>query len=272
MIRKATARKPAAKKTTAKPTAKKRITKSAAANNTTAKKRVTKRATTASKNLNGLSGRPSPATRQVAKAVKTAKKEGEKAAQKKLVKASKTKMDKVLKQSKEKINKLLKQSNERIAKILKGDKRKATAKTPRKSARSPFDLRRFRGARKKKETTKQRIERLSNEASTIRDQILLGIANGSLKFIWEDVKKETGFKDGERARMLTILREKKNGGKTIAKTAEKIFEDNDTGSRYCPSDDEIRDEIIDVLCTVNTPGDALKELDKGQGYGKQAPF
>ena len=129
MAKKVTVRKPAAKKTAAA-TAKKRTTKSTAAKKATAKnpkvgqfvfdKHYQKKRKVIAihkngndlyfigqehepvrrheflfpcpKTIDGLEGRPSRATRQVAKAVKTAKKEGEKVAQKQLVKTSKTKM------------------------------------------------------------------------------------------------------------------------------------------------------------------------------------
>ena len=273
--------KPAAKKTTAKSAAKKRVTKSAAAPKKTTVKRTVKRATSATANqkskiknrkLNGLSGRPSPATRQVAKAVKTAKKEGEKAAQKKLVIASKAKMEKVLKGSKEKINKLLKQSNERITKILRdtGAKRKtASQKPPPERIESPFDMRRFRGRRGKKETAKQRLKRLSNAVEavqTVRDQVLLFFATGG-KLKWESVKKETGWGSGERKAILSMLDNKK--GYTLKALAERIWESNDGKGRF--DDYDILNEVIDVLSTVSSAGAALNELDRRLG-GDKTPF
>ena len=61
--------------------------------------------------------------------------------------------------------------------------------------------------------------------------------------------------------MLSIL---DNKGYTINGLAQKIWEENN-GNYGRTSDDEIRDEILDVLQSVSSRGDALKELDRGQG-------
>jgi len=247
MIKKKVAR----KKTTTKPATKPRRAKSP----------VTRKP---SPKIDGLNGRTSLATRQ-ASLVKAAKKEGEK----KMLKTLKSKVEKVLRSSKEKINSLLKKSGAQILKA--GTKRKtATPKTSqRKRTESPFDMRRFRGVRKKKETTKQKLNRLSNETHTIRDQILLGIANGSFKFKWKSVASETGYGEKERKAMLSILN---NNGYTVKGLAHKIWEDNNGNYGNNVPDDEIRDEIIDVLSVVSSAGDALKQLDRGQGQGSKAPF
>jgi len=169
--------------------------------------------------------------------VKAARKEGENSARKRLLK--------------------------NITSIIRsGNKRKPAAKR-RARVDNPFETRRGRGGgRKKKETTEQRLKRLSNEIYATRDQILLGIANGSFKFKWTSVAKETGYGNGERKKMLSIL---DNKGYTVNQLAHKIREENEGSYGRGKSDDVIRDEIIDVLQTVSSRGDALKQLDRGQG-------
>jgi hypothetical protein len=91
----------------------------------------------------------------------------------------------------------------------------------------------------------------------VREKILLGIANGSYKFKWASVAKETGYGNGERKKMLSILDNK--SGYTINALAHKIWEDNDYGREQ--TDHDIRNEIIDVLQTVQSRSEALNELD-----------
>jgi hypothetical protein len=216
----------------------------------------------------GISG--STASVKALKAVKAAKKEGEKTARKRLLKTNKAKMDRVLKSNNAKISRLLKQNNTRISKILRASgirrKRKAVTKQ-RQRIENPFDARRFRGnRRKKKETAEQCLKRIEEHIHTVRDDILYGIATGAYKFKWASVAKETGYGNGERKKMLSIL---DNKGFTISKLAHKIWE-SDTG--YGKSDDhEIRNEIIDVLHTVSSRTDALNQLDRGQGSA-DVPF
>jgi len=183
----------------------------------------------------GLSGRSSLAIRQRA-LIKAARKDGEKTARKKLLKD--------------------------ITKILKGGKKPKSVAKQLRRIENPFDTRRFRGVRKKKETTEQRLKRVSENIHSTRDQILLGIANGSYKFKWTSVAKECGYKDGERKKMLSIL---DNKGYTINKLAHKIWEDGSSSYGRGKSDDIIRDEIIDILQTVSSRSEALNLLDRGQG-------
>jgi hypothetical protein len=201
--------------------------------------------------------------------VKAAKREGEKTAMKRLIKTKKAQTDRVLKSSKEKINRLLKQNKTRITEILKGGakRKRKTATKQRQPFDNPFDTRRFRG-RRKKETTEQRLKRLSGELHNVRDQILYGIAAGLYKFKWASVAKETGYGNGERKKMLSIL---DNKGYTIKGLAHHIWEQNDGSYGHGKSDDVIRDEILDVLQVVSTRTEALNQLDRGQGIVK-TPF
>jgi cell division septum initiation protein DivIVA len=266
------------KKSTAKRTAKRKTTATRAV-----PKRVVKRKTTAKRTTVGanLRVRPKPRVRPklkpqsdglngsktVAKLVKAAKKEGEKAVMKKVLKSKKAQADKVLKSSKAKINRLLKENKTRITEILRSSGTKRRRKTvikPRKRIDSPFDARRFRGnrRRKKKETNDERLKRVSEHVHSVRDQILYGIADGSFKFKWASVAKEAGYGTGERKAMLSIL---DNKGYTINKLAHKIWEDNNGSYGHVKDDDLIRDEIIDVLQTVSTRKDAFNQLDKWDG-------
>ena len=228
-----------AKKSTVKrkTTAKKRTT-TTVKKRTAAKKRTTavsKPRRTSPKSA-GLSGRSKLAIRQLS-LVKAARKEGENTAKKRLLK--------------------------QITSIFKsGKKRKPAAKRTKRVDSNPFEGRRGHGGRKKKETAEQRLKRVSREIYSSRDQILYGIANGSFKFKWASVAKETGYGEGERKKMLSIL---DNKGYTINQLAKKIWEDNDGGYGRGNSDDVIRDEIIDVLQSVSSRGDALNQLDRGQG-------
>jgi hypothetical protein len=179
--------------------------------------------------------------------VKAARKEGEKTARKQLL--------------------------AKISKIFKTGKKRKTVKTVKKQRKhieqDPFDTRRFRVRRKKKkESAEQRLKRVSKAVFTTRDQVLLGIADGSFKFKWASVAKECGYGNGERKKMLSILDNKQ--GYTINQLAHKIWEDGDGSYGHGKNDDEIRDEIIDVLQSVNSRSDALKQLDRGQGG--DAPF
>ena len=265
--------KPAKKRTTAKRTVKRKTT--VAKRKTTAKRATPKRTTTVKRKSaakrkttqkDGLNG-----SKSFSKLVKAAKKEGGRAVMKKVLKSKKAQADRVLKSSKEKINRLLKENKSRITEILRSGgakrKRKPQAK-PRKRIDSPFDVRRFRGnRRKKKETFEQRLKRVSNDVHTVRDQILYGIAAGSFKFKWASVAKEAGFGAGERKGMLSIL---DNKGYTINQLAHKIWEDNDGSYGRGKDDHVIRNEIIDVLQTVSSRADALNQLDKG--HGAPPPF
>jgi len=236
--------------------AKKAVSKRAVKRKTTAKKRTTKVAkkratkvarkrTTAVKPRRsspksaGLSGRSKLLTRQLS-LVKAARKEGEQTARKKLL--------------------------DKITKIFRSGKKRKTPAKKRKPADNPFVSNYYRGGRKKKETTEQRLKRLSRNVGSTRDQVLLGIANGSFKFKWTSVAKETGYGNGERKKMLSIL---DNKGYTINGLAQKIWEDNDGSYGRGNSDDVIRDEIIDILQSVSSRSDALNLLDRGQG---DAPF
>jgi len=106
-------------------------------------------------------------------------------------------------------------------------------------------------------------KRVSENIHSTRDQILLGIANGSYKFKWTSVAAETGYGKGEQKKMLSILDNKK--GYNIKGLAHKIWEDNAGSYGRGKSDDVIRDEIIDVLQTVSSRSEALNLLDRGQG-------
>jgi hypothetical protein len=267
--KKRTVKRKPSKKT--KPAVKRRV-KPAVKPKRTVKKRTVKRSTSIKRTAtnpkvraksDGLNGRPSPATRQVSKAVKAAKREGEKEARKKFVKTNKAKMERVLKSGKEKINRLLKQNKTRISEILRGGaKRKRKAKQ-RQPVENPFDKRRFRGnRRKKKETAEQRLKRIESTVHSVRDQILYGIADGSFKFKWASIAKEAGYGNGERKSMLSIL---DNKGYTVNQLAHKIWEDNGGSYGHVKDDDLIRNEILDVLHTVNSRTDALNQLDRGQG-------
>ena len=270
------------KKSTAKRTTKRK---------TVAKKRTAKRKTTVGANLlvpervcvrPNLRVRPKPRVRPtpktdglhgssaVSKLVKAAKKEGERAAMKKVLKSKKAQADKVLKTSKEKINRLLKDNKSRITEILRsgGKRKRKTSSKPRQRIDNPFDTRRFRGNRRKKnETFEQRLKRVSDDVHSVRDQILYGIADGSFKFQWASIAKEAGYSTGERKKMLSIL---DNKGYTINKLAHKIWEDNGGSHQRGRTDDDIRDEIIDVLQTVSSRTDALSKLDRG--YTSKPPF
>jgi hypothetical protein len=222
--------------------------------------------------------KPTPRVRPVASAlngsdkmtklVKAAKKEGERTAMKRLMKSKKAQTDRVLKSSKEKINRLLKENKARITEILRGGtKRRGKSSRSLKPSRppkndNPFETRRFRGRRKKKETSGQRLKRIEGNVHTVRDQILYGIADGSFKFKWASIAKETGYGEGERKKMLSLL---DNKGYTVNSLAHKIWEDNDGSYGRGKSDDVIRDEILDVLQTVSSRTDALNLLDRGQG-------
>ena len=244
------------KKSTAKPkpAAKKAVIKRP-------KSKVGKSSVPASKaKFDGLSGRPSPVKRQINKAVKAAKKEGELAAKKKLLKSRKSQMDKILKSGKDKINRLLKSTNARITNILKGSSKRKTPVKPQRPVESPFDHRRFSG-RRKKETSEQKLKRLSDHIHSVRDYILYGIACGKYKFKWAAIAKEAGYSTGERRKMLSIL---DNKGYSIKTLAKYIWEDAENSIRRGKTDHDIRNEIIDVLQTVNSRSDALNQLDRGQ--------
>jgi hypothetical protein len=211
---------------------------------------------------------------KVAKAVKEARKEGEKNAGKKLLKANKTKIARVLKTSKAKITRLLKannarvdkrirENNVRITEVLRGVKRRPAVKHRHRPVENPFDTGRFRGP-KRKETFEQRMKRVAGDIHTVRDKILYGIADGSYKFKWASVAKEAGYKEGERKKMISIL---DNKGFTVEGLAHRVWEENGGSYGRGPSDDAIRDKIIDVLQTVNSRTDALNQLDRGS-----APF
>jgi hypothetical protein len=217
----------------------------------------------------GISG--ASASAKALKAVKAAKNEGAKSAMKKVMKAKKAQADRILKSSEVKINRLLKENKARITEILRGSgvkRRQKATKKARQRNDNPFDARRFRGGRKKKETPQQRLKRLEDNIQNERDQILYGIATGAYKFKWVSVAKETGWGDGERKKMLSIL---DNKGYTINGLAKKIWEDNDGSYGRGKGDDVIRDEIIDVLQVVSNRTDALNQLDRGQGTEK-VPF
>jgi len=244
------------RKPTTKPTAKKRTVKPV---------RTIKKRTAASKNrMNATGMNGSTATSKAIKAVSAAKKEGARTAMKKVLKAKKAQTDRILKSSKEKINRLLQENKNRITEILRnGSKRRhKAAKKQRRTIDNPFDSRRFRGGRKKKETAEQRLKRIGNNLHSDRDNILFGIATGEYKFKWASVAKETGWGNGERKKMLSIL---DNKGYTINALAKKIWEDHDGSYGHGKDDDEIRNEIIDVLQSVSNRSDALKMLDRGQG-------
>ena len=242
-VNKSTAKRKTTVKRAVKKTAKKPV-KKPAAKPRRVKPKTTRRPKT---KVSSLNGRPSLVKRQ-SLLVKAARKEGEKTARKQLL--------------------------AKISKIFKSGKKRKTVKTSKKQRKhieqDPFDTRRFRGGRrKKKETTEQRLKRLSNSVYTTRDQILLGIANGSFKFKWASVAKECGYGNGERKKMLSILDNK--NGYTVNQLAHKIWEDGNGNHGHGKDDDEIRDEIIDVLQSVNSRSDALKQLDRGQG-DDDAPF
>jgi hypothetical protein len=216
------------------------------------------------KNQTGTSDR-----RKIAKAVKKARKEGEKEAGKKMLKANKAKVARVLKANRSKINRLLKannarvkrkigENNIRITEVLRGVKRRRRPAAERHPVENPFDTRRFSGQRKK-ETFEQRMKRVAGDVHTVRDHILYGIANGSYKFKWSSVAKETGYKEGERKKMISLL---DNKGYTVEGLAHRIWEENDGSYGHGPSDDAIRDQIIDVLQTVSSRTDALNRLDR----------
>jgi hypothetical protein len=207
---------------------------------------------------------------KIARAVKTARKETERKVRKKLLKADKAKVARVLKAGKAKINRLLKANNARVAKkirensvrltdVLKGVKHRPKPK--RQPIDNPFDLRRFRGNRKK-ETFEQRLKRVEGNVHTVRDKILFGIAGGAYRFQWKSIAKECGYRTGERKKMLSVL---DNKGYTINGLAHHIWEENDGSYGHGPSDDVIRDQIIDVLQSVSSRTDALNQLDRGQG-------
>ena len=204
----------------------------------------------------------STSTAKAIKAVSAAKKEGARTAMKRVLKAKKAQADRVLKSNETKINRLLKENKARITEILRGrvKRRNKAAPKKRRIIDNPFAPR--RGGRKKKETPEQRLKRLGNNLQTDRDNILFGIATGAYKFKWTSVAKETGWSDGERKKMLSIL---DNEGYTISSLAKKVWEEHGGSYGHGKDDDEIRNEILDILQSVSNRSDALKMLDRGQG-------
>jgi hypothetical protein len=209
--------------------------------------------------------------KKAAKTVKMVKKETEQKIRKKLLKANKAKIAKAIKANKVRMNRILKTNNTRITKkirenntrikdILTGIKHRPKPK--KQPITNPFDLRRFRGNRKK-ETPQQRLKRLGEHIYTIRDQILYGIACGRYKFKWASLAKECGFKTGERKKILSLL---DNNGYSVNSLAHHLWEENENNRQHT-DDHTIRNQIIDVLCSIGSPSDALDLL-----YRNDAPF
>jgi hypothetical protein len=115
-------------------------------------------------------------------------------------------------------------------------------------------------ASKQNMSKSERLNRASESLHSATDHALHHIATGKTKFQWESLSNETGFRTGERKKMLWLLN---SNGYTVAGFAHKIWEDMEGHSRDI-DDQDVLNDVIGVLTAVESPAHALEWLEERQ--------
>ena len=99
---------------------------------------------------------------------------------------------------------------------------------------------------------------VSQEPITADEFIAQQIANGSIAFVSDSYKKETGYGEEERKKFVKMFRKAENGGLTIEEAGELLMQiDRENGTNFFDQEDANagRDAIINFLGSVRSWGD-----------------
>lgn len=78
------------------------------------------------------------------------------------------------------------------------------------------------------------------------------------KLTFDSIKKELGWSGNDTKRIISLLRSPENGGVSVQTAAERIYEELPEGLKSQTDDSEIRDIILDILQSIQTPNDITK--------------